>query len=118
MESSRQEYWSGLPFPSPGDLPNPGIKPRSPILQADSLPFEPPGKPKNTGVGSLPLLQGIFLTQELNWDPPALQADALPPEPPGKPQSHDINVGYSDSSYLMVQYKLHHDDLLACHFSH
>ena len=41
----KQEYWSGLPFPSPGDLPNPGIKPRSPTLQADSLPSEPPGKP-------------------------------------------------------------------------
>ena len=46
MEFSRQEYWSGLPFPSPGDLPNPGIKPRSPPLQADSSPSEPPGKPK------------------------------------------------------------------------
>ena len=42
---SRQEHWSGLPFPSPGDLPGPGIKPRSPSLQADSLPAEPPGKP-------------------------------------------------------------------------
>ena len=41
----QQEYWSGLPFPSPGDLPNPGIKPRSPALQADVLPSEPPGKP-------------------------------------------------------------------------
>ena len=41
---SRQEYWSGLPFPSPGDLPNPGIKPGSPTLQADALPSEPPGK--------------------------------------------------------------------------
>ena len=40
---SRQEYWSGLPFPSPGDLPNPGIEPRSPALHADSLPSEPPG---------------------------------------------------------------------------
>ena len=45
MEFSRQEYWSGLPFPSPGDLPNPGIEPGSPALQADSLPTEPPGKP-------------------------------------------------------------------------
>ena len=45
MEISRQEYWSGLPFPFPGDLPNPEIKPRSPTLQADSLPSEPPGKP-------------------------------------------------------------------------
>ena len=43
---SRQEYWSGLPCPLPGDLPNPGIKPMSPALQADSLPSEPPGKPR------------------------------------------------------------------------
>ena len=64
---SRQEYWSGLPCPPPGDLPNPGIEPRSPTLQADSLPAEPPGTPKNTGVGSLSFLQGIFLTQESNW---------------------------------------------------
>ena len=41
MEFSRQEYWSGLPFPSPGDLPDPGIEPGSPALQADSLPSEP-----------------------------------------------------------------------------
>ena len=45
MEFSRPEYWSEWPFPSPGDLPNPGMKPRSPIMQADSLPSEPPGKP-------------------------------------------------------------------------
>ena len=44
MEFSRQEYWSGFPFPFPGDLPDPGIKPRSPTLQADALPSEPPGK--------------------------------------------------------------------------
>ena len=42
---SRQEYWSGLPCPPPGDLPDPGIEPLSPALQADSLPPEPPGKP-------------------------------------------------------------------------
>ena len=48
MGFSRQEYWSGLPFPSPGDLPNPGIKPRSPALQADTLTSEPPGKPSWT----------------------------------------------------------------------
>ena len=42
---SRQEYWSGLPFPSPGDLPDPGIEPRSPALQGGSLPAEPQGKP-------------------------------------------------------------------------
>ena len=61
MEFSREKYWSGLPYPPPGDLPNPGIEPRSPILQADSLPS---GKPKNTGEDSLSLFQGIFLTQE------------------------------------------------------
>ena len=49
MGFSRQEYWSGLPFPSPGDLPNPGIEPRSPTLQADALTSEPPGKTKDKG---------------------------------------------------------------------
>ena len=46
MIFSRQEYWSGLPFPSPGNLPDPGIKVGCPALQADSLPPKPPGKPK------------------------------------------------------------------------
>ena len=46
MGFSRQEYWSELPFPSPGYLPDPGIKPRSPTLQTDALPSEPRGKPK------------------------------------------------------------------------
>ena len=45
MEISRQEYWSGLPHPSPGDLPHTGIEPGSPAMQADSLLSEPPGKP-------------------------------------------------------------------------
>ena len=45
MEFSTQGYWNGLPFPSPGDVPKPGIEPGSPALQADSLPSEPPGKP-------------------------------------------------------------------------
>ena len=60
------EYWSRLPCLSPGYLPNPGIQSRSPALQADSSPSEPPGKPMNTRVGNLSLLQGIFLTQESN----------------------------------------------------
>ena len=60
MGFSRQEHWNGLACPLPGDLPNPGIKPRSPTLQADSLPSELPGKPKNTGVGSLSLLRENF----------------------------------------------------------
>ena len=55
MEFSRQEYWSGLPFPSPRDLPNPGIEPGSPALQADALPSELPGKPSQ----SLPKLRSF-----------------------------------------------------------
>ena len=56
MEFYRQEYWSELPFPSPGDLPNPGIEPESPALQADSLPYEPPEyilRPKQSTYSSL-----------------------------------------------------------------
>ena len=63
---SRQEYWSGLPCPPPGDLPNPGFVLRSPTLWADSSPYELPGKTMNTRMGSLSLLQVIFWTQESN----------------------------------------------------
>ena len=66
MGFSRQEYWSGLPSPSPGYLPNLGIKSWSPALREDSLPAELQAKPKNTGMGNLSLLQGIFWIQELN----------------------------------------------------
>ena len=66
MGFSRQEGCSGLPVFSPGDLHNPGIEPRSPSLQVDSLPAKSQGKPKNLDVGSLSLLQGIFLTQGSN----------------------------------------------------
>ena len=56
MGFSRQEYWSGLAFPSPGDLPDPGIEPRSPALWADTFPSEPPGKsigPKILSISNL-----------------------------------------------------------------
>ena len=53
MGSSRQEYWSGLPFPSPGDLPHPGIEPRPPALQAESVPSEPSGKQAFQGCSSV-----------------------------------------------------------------
>ena len=66
MGFSRQKYKSWLPFPCPEDRPNPWIKPRCPTLQDNSVISEPPGKLKNTGVGILSLLQGIFSTQESN----------------------------------------------------
>ena len=62
MGFSRQEYWSGLSFPLPGDLPNPGLEPRSSALQVDPFLSEPTGKHKVTGVVILTLLQGNFLT--------------------------------------------------------
>ena len=66
MGFSRQEYWSGLPFPSPGVLPDPGIEPGSPALQADSLPAEPQGSPRILEWVAFPFSKGIFLTQESN----------------------------------------------------
>ena len=81
MEFSRQEYWSGLPFLSPRDLPNPGIEPGYPTLQADALPSEPPGKSKQSEVAqSCPTLcnpmdyglpcssvHGTFQARVLEW---------------------------------------------------
>ena len=66
MGFSRQEYWSGLPFPSPGYLPNPGIEPRSSALQADALPSEPPGKPIK--FHEVHYLNYILKTKQLNLD--------------------------------------------------
>ena len=73
-----------MPCPPLEDLPNPGIEPRSPTLQADSSPSEPPGKPQNTGVGRLSLLQGNVLPDPgIKLGSPALQVDSLPAELPG-----------------------------------
>ena len=73
MGFSRQEYWSGLPFPSLGDLPDPGIKPGSPRLQADAVPSEPPGKPKVqhlTSLAPLPCLPlPTFLWRQFPFSP-------------------------------------------------
>ena len=70
MGFSRQEYWSGLPFPSPGDLPNPGVEPGSPALQADALPSQPPGKPiwTKTNFSSPPSPQGYFGRMKVKVD--------------------------------------------------
>ena len=65
MEFSRPEYWSGQPFPSPGDLPNPGIKPRFPALQADSLPAEPQGKPLSFIVTSIITKQQLTIIENI-----------------------------------------------------
>ena len=65
MGFSRQEYWSGLLFPSPGNLPNPGIELRSPALEADFLPAELPGKPQGE-IGSLEIGQESSLQDLLN----------------------------------------------------
>ena len=65
MEFSRQEYWSALPCPSPGDLPNPGIKPRSPALQVDSLLFDPLGMPFKQG--NLNQIDFRKITQAPGW---------------------------------------------------
>ena len=73
-------------MPSSRESSQPRDEPRSLALRADSLLSEPPGKPMNTGVGSLSLLQGIFPTQELNQGSPALQADSLPAGLPGSPK--------------------------------
>ena len=121
MGLSKQEYGRRLPFSSPGDVPNPGIKPRSPACAADSLPSEPSGKPT---VGKWKLLsltlcdpmdytvQGILQARILECeafpfsrgssqpmiDPrsPALQADSLPAEPQGNPK----NTGVGSLSLL------------------
>ena len=73
---SRQEYWSGLPCHPPGDLPNPGIEPRSPVLQVDSLPSEPPGKPMKSGVGSI-LSPRDVPDPRIEPESSALQTDSL-----------------------------------------
>ena len=85
VEFSRPEYWSGEPFPSPGDLPNPGIDPRSPTLQVVSLPAEPQGKPKEYW-SEWPIASPADLSDPgIELGSPALQADSLPTELPRKP---------------------------------
>ena len=75
---SRKEYWSGLPFPSPGDLPHPGIEPGSPSLQVDSLPSEPSGKPTGNSFWENPLVSEV-LTYEIRLQ--ATQAAQCPQNP-------------------------------------
>ena len=93
MGLSRQEYWSGLPIPSPGDLPNPGVKPGSPTLQADFLPSEPPGKPRQLALKSLFSKLGSFSVP-------------IKQKGPGRPQVWlHIFVGPDPDAILWALYK-------------
>ena len=78
MGFSRQEYWSGLPFPSPGDLPDPGIEPGSPALEADALTSEPPGKQMPGWIKhklESRLLGEISVTSDMQMTPPLWQKE-------------------------------------------
>ena len=115
MGFSRQEYWSGLPFPSPGDLPNPGIEPGSPPLQADALSSEPLGKHRSEVTQSCPTpcnpidyslqgfsVYGIVQARVLEWVAISFSRGSSLPrdrtrvsytlqsEPPGKPLQGSI----------------------------
>ena len=87
MGFSRREYWSGLPFPTPGNLPDLGIEPRSPALQADSLSSEPPGKLEEYWSGLPCPPPGDLPYPGTEPRSSALQVDSLLSEPPGKPFS-------------------------------
>ena len=101
-EFSRQEYWSGLPCPPPGHLPNPGIEPRSPALQADSLPSER-RSPWILEWIAYPFSRGT--SQPRNWPgSPLLQADSLPAELPGMPLI--TNKSLSLSTFVIWKFKL------------
>ena len=80
MDSSRQEYWNGLPFPSPGDLPNPEIKPGSPTLQADPLPTEQPTKLKTSVQFSSVAQSCPTLCDPMNCSTPGLPVHHQLPE--------------------------------------
>ena len=102
MGFSRQEYWSGLPFPSPGDLPDPGIKHGFPALEADALTSEPPGKPtfvESSGFKTKSTLEAIHtLIQWINW---SLKAKwlSLPSRAVTEPESF---VSWPDSQYALL----------------
>ena len=76
--------------------------PASPALQADSLPAEPQGKPKNTGAGSLSLLQGIFPDPGIEPGSPALQEDSLPTELSGKPPEREGTVQFEKKMCMLL----------------
>ena len=103
-DSPGRRYLSGLPCPSPGDLPNPGIEPRSPAVQVDCLLSEPPAKPMSTGVQPIPS-SGNLPDLGIKLRSPALQADSLPAELPGKPS---FKIGWAKLCCSLIQvYQMH-----------
>ena len=88
---SKQEYWSGLPFPSPGDLPDPGIEPKSPTLQAGSLPSDPPSYPYQTGSDS----KAWPYSQK-----PFLHSKVLTEDFPGGPVFENLSASAGDSDVI------------------
>ena len=120
MEFSRQEYWSALPFPSPGDLPDPGIEHWSPALQADSLPSEPPGSliPKEINPGYS--LEGLMLRLKLQhfghliWRADYLEKTLILGKIRGKKRSGQQRVRWLDRitdlfcCQVMSDYLWHH----------
>ena len=98
---SRQEYWSGLPRPPPGDLPNPRIKPGSPTLPVDSLPSEPPGKPLNKWPPT-PIPVSICTSQR------ALHSSVSPPGPT-RDSSQCLPYQSGELSHPWVTYRQSHD---------
>ena len=88
---SRQEYWNGMPFPTPGHLPNPAIKPGSPVLQADSLPSGPPGKLKDKdetftiSISHFPIpvvltTQSLDSSLGISWNESEMHIPGAPPQ--------------------------------------
>ena len=97
---SRQEYWSGLPCPPPGDLPNPGIEPRSPALHVDSLPSEPPGRQVYWTDQPIPSSRDLP-DPGIELGSPALQVDSLPAQLTEKlPQNSDIKKNFFGHSQM------------------
>ena len=110
-EFSRLEHWSGQPFPSPGDLPNPGIKPRSPTSQVDSLPAEPQGSPRIPKWVAFPS-PGDLPNPGIESRSPTLQVDSLPVEPQGKPNNTEVG-SLSFLQWIFLTQKLN-QSLLHC----
>ena len=113
MNFSRQGYWSGLPFPFPGDLPDPGIEPGSPALQADSLPTELPGKPRNDRTGIYNIWERHFdsFIYKVLWTRTRVELFCfvlffLPSRSKNTSQIHEISLGLG-KIYRLSSDRLH-----------